>query len=142
MTTPTMSLQECIDHWQREVDRVNADTRDRTRDGIASSTLWWLQRCAKADAPTPVNEFAPDYVSPPSDTLREIMEDRGWGATDLAAAMGVPDAVIDGLMQDRYRYGSDLSTRLATATGVSASFWRRRWEQWREAQQRNATGAA
>ena len=43
MTTPQMDLHETIDFWQGEVDRDAADPRERTRDGIASSTLRWLR---------------------------------------------------------------------------------------------------
>ena len=43
MTTPQMSLPETLAFWQGEADRDAADPRERTRDGIASSTLHWLR---------------------------------------------------------------------------------------------------
>ena len=43
MSTPQMDLRDTLAFWQHEVDRDAADPRERTRDGIASSTLHWLR---------------------------------------------------------------------------------------------------
>jgi len=43
MTTPQMDLHDTLAFWQREVNRDNADPRERTRDGVASSTLAHLR---------------------------------------------------------------------------------------------------
>jgi len=49
MTTPAMTLAQCIDFFQREADRDAADPRERTRDGIACSTLHWLRELEALD---------------------------------------------------------------------------------------------
>lgn len=144
MSTPQMTLQETIDFWQREVDRDAADPRERTRDGVASSTLYWLreyamhqqsQLGAPVTAHSPLaNEYVPNYTSPPSETLREIMADRGWTRSMLAAALNVTSGYVDAMMHDAYEYTPDLCAKLEAATGVGAAFWRRRWEAWRDAQ--------
>ena len=87
--------------------------------------------------PAPPNEYAPDYVSPPSETLRELMADRGWSRPALADRMNVTPGVVDALMHDQYEYVPWLCAALETATGVSAALWRRRWEHW---QARKAEG--
>jgi hypothetical protein len=72
MTTPQMDLAETLDFWQREIDRDAADPRERTRDGIASSTLHWLRELE-----------AMDWIADiPVALLRRLWEE--WTATQEA----------------------------------------------------------
>ncbi len=32
--------------------------------------------------------YAPDWVSPPGDTILDIIEERGWSQTELATRLG------------------------------------------------------
>ena len=153
MTTPQMDLRDTLDFWQREVDRDAADTRERTRDGIASSTLHWLRELERVQneaalaefnredeeygtgwISAPTNEYVPDTVSPPSETLRELMADRGWEPRDLAKAMGVEVRTVERLLADEIEYSPALAELIGKATGTLLGFWLSLYGQWRKAQ--------
>ncbi len=78
-----------------------------------------------------MNEYQPDVVSPPGDTLKEIMLERGltpqivavWGRCMEKAVT----AIIDGKKINR-----GMALNLERALGIPALFWLNRERQYRE----------
>jgi len=49
------------------------------------------------------NTYSPPDVSPPGDTLRELLEERGLSQADLAERMGRPKKTISEIVNPRPR---------------------------------------
>ena len=70
-----------------------------------------------------MNTYDPDSVSPPGDTLREMMEERGWSAWDLSVRADLPYGQVFDVLNDRCVMTAWLADKLAGALGIPASFW-------------------
>ena len=69
------------------------------------------------------NEYTPDQVSPPRETLREILEERGITLGLLAKRMEVPTEVVNRLLHSDLKITEGIAERLGKALGPSADFW-------------------
>jgi len=76
-------------------------------------------------------------VSSPGKTLHDLKWQQRLTWKQLSEMMGVDEETVQALMHSSIEYTPDLCAKLETATGVSAAFWRRRWEHW---QARKAEG--
>ena len=76
--------------------------------------------------------YEPDFVSPPGETLRDILEDRAISQADLAARMGRPKKTINEVIQGKAAITHDTALQLEMALGVPASFWNERERRYRE----------
>jgi len=72
------------------------------------------------------NEYAPDYVSPPGDTLAEIIESRHMTQAELAVRMGRPTQKINDIIKGRLAITPETALQLEYVLGVPASFWNNR----------------
>lgn len=79
---------------------------------------------------------APD-VSPPGDTLREMLEERSMSQADLARRMGRPTKTINEIINGKAAITSETAVELELVLGASAEFWTSR-----EARFRNALARA
>lgn len=79
------------------------------------------------------NEFLPDYVSPPGDTLLELLESLGMAQTELARRMGRPKKTINEIIQGKASITPETALQLELVLGVPASFWNNREQQYQEA---------
>ncbi len=79
------------------------------------------------------NEFLPDYVSPPGDTLLEVLESLGMSQAELARRTGRPKKTINEIIQGKAAITPDTALQLELALGVPASFWNNREQQYQEA---------
>jgi plasmid maintenance system antidote protein VapI len=70
-----------------------------------------------------INEYTPDFVASPGDTLLEVLEDRDMSATDLAARTDRSVEFIQGLLGGRTVITREIARSLEAALSVSASFW-------------------
>ncbi len=75
------------------------------------------------------NQYAPDYVSPPGETLLEMIEERGMTQADLAVRTGHPRKVINKIIKGKARLTPETALELEHVLGVPARFWLTR-EQW------------
>jgi plasmid maintenance system antidote protein VapI len=82
-------------------------------------------------------EFTPDYVSPPGETLREVIDDRGISVVDLAEQSGLSCDAVAGVLEGKTAITVQIAKGLARALGVPASFWLRREEMYREGGKQN-----
>jgi HTH-type transcriptional regulator/antitoxin HigA len=89
--------------------------------------------------------FAPDWVSPPGDTILDLMEDREWTQVELAERLGFSLKHVNLLINGKVALTEDAAIRLQSVLGASVGFWLKREAQYREraalleAQQRHAS---
>ncbi|WP_431049332.1 ImmA/IrrE family metallo-endopeptidase [Roseateles sp. L2-2] len=88
--------------------------------------------------------FAPDWVSPPGDTILDVLEERGWTQQQLADRLGFSLKHVNQLIKAKVPLSEDAAVRLHNVVGGSIGFWLTREAQYRErvalqeAAQRNA----
>ncbi|MEE3716751.1 HigA family addiction module antitoxin [Tumidithrix elongata RA019] len=78
------------------------------------------------------NQYLPDYVSPPGETLLEVLEERGMSQADLADRTGRPKKTISEIINGKAAITTDTALQLERVLGISASFWNSREQKYRE----------
>jgi HTH-type transcriptional regulator/antitoxin HigA len=79
------------------------------------------------------NQYTPDYVSPPGETLQEILEERGISQAELAERTGRPKKTINEIINGKAAITPETALQLERVLGIPASFWNNRERQYREA---------
>ncbi|NET04077.1 MAG: HigA family addiction module antidote protein [Symploca sp. SIO2B6] len=69
------------------------------------------------------NQFVPDYVSFPGETLEEALEERGMTQAELAERMGRPKKTISEIINGKAALTPDTALQLELVLGIPASFW-------------------
>lgn len=77
--------------------------------------------------------FAPDWISPPGDTIDDLLEEFGWSKTEFAERTGFTARHLDELVQGLAPITADVAERLALVLGSTAEFWLVRDAQYRAA---------
>ena len=72
---------------------------------------------------SPRNEYHPDTVSAPGETLEEVHVDRQMSPADLAARIGRPVKTINEIIEGKAALTPETALQLERALGVPASFW-------------------
>jgi HTH-type transcriptional regulator/antitoxin HigA len=67
--------------------------------------------------------FQPDYVSPPGETLADMLEQSGMTQTELAQRLGVSLKHVNQVVKGVASISAELALGLEKVFGVSASFW-------------------
>lgn len=67
--------------------------------------------------------FAPDWVSPPGETILDVIEDREWTQDELAGRLGVSAKHVNLLIKGKASLSEDIALRLERVLGSPASFW-------------------
>jgi addiction module HigA family antidote len=78
-----------------------------------------------------VNEYRPDKVSPPGETLEEILEERGMTQAELADRTGRPKKTINEIIQGKAALTCETALQLERVLGIPATFWLTREQQYR-----------
>ncbi len=78
------------------------------------------------------NEYYPDYVSPPGETLREILEERGVSQAELAIRTGRPKKTISEIVNGKAAITPETALQLELVLGIPAEFWNAREQHYRE----------
>lgn len=89
-------------------------------------------------AKTIQNEFKPHYASPPGDTLQEMMEWYKVTPTELARETGKTVQFINQLLFGQAAITPELALHLERLFKMSADFWMKREQSYRDALQRLA----
>jgi plasmid maintenance system antidote protein VapI len=76
-------------------------------------------------------EFQPNWVSPPGDTIGEILDMRGLSLTDFARQLGTSISRAQQLTLGSIEIDQHIAQRLEQALGPSAQFWLKREQQYR-----------
>lgn len=69
------------------------------------------------------NEYVPDVVSAPGDTLQEIISDRQMTQTDLAERLGLTHKTVNEMIRGKGPISQETALALETVLGVPASYW-------------------
>ncbi|MEM6453881.1 MAG: HigA family addiction module antitoxin [Acidobacteriota bacterium] len=67
--------------------------------------------------------FEPDWVSPPGDTLADLLEERGWTQAELARRLGVSNKHVNDLVHARASISSETALQLSRVLGSTPRFW-------------------
>lgn len=78
------------------------------------------------------NEYRPDVVSAPGETLEEMLEERGMTQAELARRMDRPLKTINEIVKGKAAITPETALQLERVLGVSAAFWNRRESLYRE----------
>lgn len=78
------------------------------------------------------NEYMPDWISPPGETLQELLEEKGITQAELAQRMGKPKKTINEIVKGKAEITQDTSLQLERVLGVPSSFWNNRERAYRE----------
>src|SRR3990172_6402112 len=83
-------------------------------------------------AETRAGEFAPNYASPPGDTITEILDVRGMSQAELALRIGMAAKTVNEIVKGKAPITPETAIKLEHVLGVPASFWNTREQQYRE----------
>lgn len=72
------------------------------------------------------HNFSPDWVSPPGDTILDLMEERDWSQADLSRRLGFSPKHLNQLVNGKVTLTHDTATRLERVLGSTANFWMNR----------------
>jgi len=78
------------------------------------------------------NEYKPDFVTPPGETLKETLESIGMSQRDLARRTGRPVKTINEIVKGKAAITAETALQLERVLGISASFWVNREQHYRE----------
>ncbi|MEX2515439.1 MAG: HigA family addiction module antitoxin [Gammaproteobacteria bacterium] len=67
--------------------------------------------------------FRPDWVSPPGETIADLLEERGWSQADLASRLGYSTKHVSQLINGKVPLTEDTALRLERVLGSTAGFW-------------------
>ncbi len=76
--------------------------------------------------------FAPDWNSPPGDTILDLIEEKNWTQTELAKRMGYSLKHVNRLVKGKVALTEDTAILLERVLGAGAGFWLAREGQYRE----------
>ncbi len=79
------------------------------------------------------NQYTPDFVSPPGETLEAILEEREMSQAQLAERMGRPRKTISEIINGKAAITPETALQLEHVLGIPASFWNNRERNYREA---------
>lgn len=82
--------------------------------------------------------FRPDWVSPPGDTIADLLEENGWSQAEFAGRVGYTTKHVNQLINGKASITDETAVRLERVLGSSAQFWLAREAQYRESLARAA----
>jgi HTH-type transcriptional regulator / antitoxin HigA len=76
------------------------------------------------------NDFQPDWISPPGDTIVDILDEMGLSAEELSRKMGISSKKGQKLLDGDLPIGLPLASKLEIVLKVSSVFWLKRDSQY------------
>jgi len=76
--------------------------------------------------------FQPDWISSPGDTISDLMEERDWNQVELAKRLGFSTKHLNQLIKGKASLSEDAALRLERVLGSTARFWLNREALYRE----------
>lgn len=76
--------------------------------------------------------FRPDWVSPPGETILDLIEEREWSQAELAQRLGYTTKHLNQLIKGKAALTEDAALRLERVLGSTANFWLNREAKYRE----------
>lgn len=81
---------------------------------------------------TPQTAWYPDWVSPPGETITDLLEEKDWTQLELAGRLGYNKKHLNQLIKGKAALTEDAALRLERVLGSTASFWLNREAKYRE----------
>jgi HTH-type transcriptional regulator/antitoxin HigA len=78
------------------------------------------------------NQYSPTEVTPPGETLLEVLEERGITQAELSERTGRPRKTINEIIKGKSGITPETALQLERVLGVPAQFWNTRETQYRE----------
>jgi HTH-type transcriptional regulator/antitoxin HigA len=78
------------------------------------------------------NQYSPDLVSPPGETLDEVLLERGMSQAELADRTGRPKKTINEIVRGKAAITVETALQFERVLGIPANFWIAREQQYRE----------
>ncbi len=75
--------------------------------------------------------FTPDWISPPGDTIADLLEERNWTQAQLADRMGYSTKHISDMIHGKVPITEETALKLETVLGSTVGFWLSREAQYR-----------
>jgi HTH-type transcriptional regulator / antitoxin HigA len=75
--------------------------------------------------------FTPDWVSPPGDTIADVLEERDWTQVQLAERLGYTTKHISQLINGKAPINEETALKLERVLGSTTAFWLNREAQYR-----------
>jgi len=69
------------------------------------------------------NDMTPAWPSHPGETLKEMLEDRGWTQREFAQKIGRPEQLISNIINGKSGITAETALDFAEAFDMSARFW-------------------
>ena len=79
------------------------------------------------------NQYVPDYVSPPGETLLETLDAIGMSQAELAERTGHSKKMVNEIIKGKAAITAETALQLERVLGIPAAFWNNRDRQYREA---------
>jgi HTH-type transcriptional regulator/antitoxin HigA len=76
--------------------------------------------------------FCPDWVSPPGETILDLIEEKNWNQKELAQRMGYSERHLCHFIQGKVALTEDAALRLEKVLGSTANFWLNRGAKYQE----------
>ncbi len=80
---------------------------------------------------TTLTSFTPNWVSPPGDTIADLLEERDWTQAQLAERLGYTSKHVSQLINGKAPIGEETALKLERVLGSTAGFWLNREAQYR-----------
>ena len=78
-----------------------------------------------------LQKFTPDWISPPGETITDLLEDLGWSQVEFAGRLGCAETQVALMINGEAVIDEELAVRLAEVLGGTNIFWLRREAQYR-----------
>lgn len=75
------------------------------------------------DEPDHGGPFRPDWVSPPGETIADILEERKWSVEDFAGHMTMSLTEAQDLLRGKTSIDENLASKLSVVIGSTRTFW-------------------
>lgn len=81
------------------------------------------------------NQYAPDYVSPPGETLLETLQAVGISQSELAVRTGYPLQIIEEVINGTMPITAEMASTYQRELGIPAHFWMSRDSRYQKARE-------
>lgn len=78
------------------------------------------------------NQYNPDFVTPPGETLNELLEEMGMSQKELSNRMDRPEKTINEIIKGKSAITPDTAIQLERVLNIPAHFWIQREAQYQE----------
>jgi len=78
------------------------------------------------------NEYMPDEVSPPGESLADVLEERGMTQVALARRLGMTEKTLSGIVNGKAPITPETALKLEMVLSIPARFWNARQSQYDE----------